>query len=142
MNENNQNCEENENNNSVIIKPFDDNPLSWERNKRNIDEFYKDEENEIKNNLNILESLNSKLVDINKENHQDIEDLETNLQDYKAKNMNLAMNNQKILSAIEEKELNENELEEKLKELEKILELQENQKHFYINKVFYENMCI
>ena len=131
-----QNCS----NTSVIIKNFDDNPLSSERKKRNIEDFYTDEEDEIQENLKVLENLNLKLHTINKENNEDINDLELFLQNYKTKNNNLALSNQKMLIAIEETELSEKELSEKLKEFEKILENQENDKYLYENKV-YINFC-
>ena len=119
---------------SVLVKTFSEN-MTPEIKKKNIEEYYHEEEKEFQDNLKILESLNSKLFNLNKENNNDIENLETFLQDYKEKNMNLMVNNQKILSEIEENEMSEKQLQEKLKELEKILELQENQKYYHENKV-------
>jgi len=98
---------------SILIKTFDEN-MTPDIKQKTIEEFYKDEEKEFKENLEILESLNSKLVSINRENNQDIDHLETFLEDYKIKNMNLVLNNQKILSEVE---------------------LQENQKFLHEDKV-------
>jgi len=119
---------------SILIKTFDEN-MTPDIKQKTIEEFYKDEEKEFKENLEILESLNSKLVSINRENNQDIDHLETFLEDYKIKNMNLVLNNQKILSEVEQHEMSEKQMQEKLKELEKILELQENQKFLHEDKV-------
>lgn len=119
---------------SVLVTTFSE-IMTPEIKRKNIEEFYNEEEKEFQDNLKILETLNSKLSNLNKENNNDIQNLEAFLEDYKAKNLNLIANNQKILSEIEQNEMTEKQMQEKLKELEKVLEMQENQKFLHENKV-------
>ena len=119
---------------SILVTTFSE-IMTPEIKKKNIEEFYNEEEKEFQDNLKILESLNSKLLNLNKENNNDIQNLEAFLENYKTKNLNLIANNQKILSEMEENEMTEKQMQEKLKELEKVLEIQENQKFWHENKV-------
>ena len=119
---------------SVLVTTFSE-IMTPEIKNKNIEEFYNEEKKEFQDNLKILESLNSKLLNLNKENNNDIQNLEAFLENYKTKNLNLIANNQKILSEMEENEMTEKQMQEKLKELEKVLEMQENQKFWHENKV-------
>lgn len=106
----------------------------FERNGH-IEQFYKEEEKEIEKNMKKLEDLNTKLVSLNKENYQDIDDLQTCLKEYNIKNFNLKKRKEKMISTLEETDTNEKEIQTKLNELKNILEQQEYDKFVHETNV-------
>lgn len=78
--------------------------------------------------------MNNQLLHINQKN-EDIRSLESFLEEFRAKNRNLLISNQKFRHEFENQAQSELELQERLKELEKTLEMQEEDKFILESKV-------
>lgn len=123
------------NNDSVIIKYSIENPpISTERKKKVLEEYFL-EEQQIRDKLQNLEELNNKLNNLNEEKNVDIQNLENVISEYNAKKQNLISSNQKMQNQLDDHLKIENQFRERLHKLENVLESQKIQKKQYKQKV-------
>lgn len=119
----------------IVLNCDQNSTLMLENKKKIIENFYKEDECSIENNLKKLEDLNFQLKIINEEKENKIEVLKTCISEFDYKNQNLIFSTFKMQNKLDDHIMKENELQSQLKELENILDFQNTQKNLLENKV-------